>query len=89
MIPLSKPVVGEPEIKNVLEVLQSGMLARGEWVKRFEEDFASYVGVNHAVTTTSGTVALALALKALDINTGAEVLVPDFTFIATANAVLF
>jgi perosamine synthetase len=45
--------------------------------------------VNHAVTTTSGTVALDLALKALDIRDGAEVLVPDFSFIATANAVLF
>ena len=89
MIPLSKPVVGEPEIKNVVEVLNSGMLASGEWVKRFEDEFAAYMGLNYAVTTTSGTVALDLALKALDIKNGDEVLVPDFTFIATANAVLF
>ena len=89
MIPLSKPVVGDTEINNVLEVLQSGMLASGEWVKRFEDEFATYVGVKHAVTTTSGTVALDLALKALDIQDGDEVLVPDFSFIATANAVLF
>ncbi|MGC9445342.1 MAG: DegT/DnrJ/EryC1/StrS family aminotransferase, partial [Candidatus Methanospirareceae archaeon] len=89
MIPLSKPVIGDTEINNVLEVLVSGMLASGAWVMRFEEKFAAYVGVKHAVTTTSGTVALDLALKVLGIKNGDEVLVPDFSFIATANAVLF
>ncbi|HDS44981.1 MAG TPA: DegT/DnrJ/EryC1/StrS family aminotransferase [Methanomicrobia archaeon] len=89
LVPLAKPVLGETEITNVLEALQSGVLASGAWVMRFEEKFASYVGVNHAVTTTSGTVALDLALKALNIKEGDEVLVPDFSFIATANAVLF
>jgi len=89
LVPLVQPVIGESEINNVVEVLNSGMLASGEWVKRFEDEFAAYVGTKYSVTTTSGTVALDLALKALDIKNGDEVLVPDFSFIATANAVLF
>ena len=89
MIPISKPLIDESEIKNVVEVLRSGMLASGEWVKKFEEQFAEYIGVKYAVATTSGTVALDIALKALGVKSGDEVIVPDFTFIATANAVLF
>lgn len=89
VIPISKPLVDEIEIKNVVEVLKSGMLASEEWVKRFEEEFAKYIGVKYAVATTSGTVALDIALKALGMKSGDEVIVPDFTFIATANAVLF
>jgi len=89
MIPVSKPFVDESEIINVVEVLKSGMLASGERVKKFEEEFANYIGCDYAVATTSGTVALDIALKALDVKPGDEVIVPDFTFIATANAVLF
>ncbi|HIP66829.1 MAG TPA: DegT/DnrJ/EryC1/StrS family aminotransferase [Candidatus Nanopusillus sp.] len=89
MIPICKPLIDEAEIKNVVEVLRSGMLACGEWVKRFEEEFAKFIGVKYAVATTSGTVALDIALKAIGIKSGDEVIVPDFTFIATANAVLF
>ncbi len=65
------------------------MIASGEWVKRFEEEFTEYVGTKYAVATTSGTVALDITLKALSIKSGDEVIVPDFTFISTANAVLF
>lgn len=89
MIPLIKPLTNELEAKNVIEVLSSGVLASGDWVKRFEEEFAGYIGTKYAVATSNGTVALDIALKALDIGAGAEVIVPDFTFIATANAVLF
>ena len=90
MIPIiAKPSIDSQEIENVVEVLKSGMLASGEWTRRFECEFADYIGTKYAVTTTSGTTALDIALKALDIEKGDEVIVPDFTFIATANAVLF
>lgn len=89
MIPISKPLIEDSEIRNVIEVLKSGMLASGEWVKKFEEEFAKYIGTKYAVATANGTAALDAALKALGIKSGDEVIVPDFTFIATANAVLF
>lgn len=89
MIRAARPFTGELEIKNVVEVIESGMLASGEWVRRFEDEFARYTGTEYAVATTSGTTALDIALKALGIKSGDEVIVPDLTFIATANAVLF
>ncbi|MCD6239851.1 MAG: DegT/DnrJ/EryC1/StrS family aminotransferase [Thermotogae bacterium] len=89
MIPISKPLLDEAEIKNVTKVLKSGMLASGERVNNFEDAFADYIGTKYAIATTSGTTALDIALKALDIRSGDEVIVPDFTFISTANAVLF
>jgi perosamine synthetase len=89
MIPIAKPSVDDQEIENVVRVLKSGMLASGEFVTNFENAFADYVETRYAVATTSGTVALDIALKALDIKSGNEVIVPDFTFMATANAVLF
>ncbi|RCV65651.1 perosamine synthetase [Methanophagales archaeon] len=89
MITIAKPSIDGQEIENVARVLESGLLASGEWVQRFEHDFAEYMGTAYAVGTTNGTTALDIALKALDIKRGDEVIVPDFTFIATANAVLF
>ena len=89
MIPISKPLLDEAEIKNVVDVLKSGMLASGAEVNNFENAFADYIGTKYAIATTSGTTALDIALKALDIKSGDEVIVPDFTFISTANAVLF
>jgi len=89
VIQILKPLIDEIEIKNVVEVLKSGMLASGERVNNFEDAFADYIGTKYAIATTSGTTALGIALKALDIRSGDEVIVPDFTFIATANAVLF
>ncbi len=89
MISLCKPVIDSQEANNVLEVLNSGILASGEWVKRFEDNFSKYIGTKYAVANSNGTAALDIALKALDLREGDEVIVPDFTFIATANAVLF
>ncbi len=67
MIPISKPLIDESEIKNVVEVLKSGILTSGEWVRKLEEEFAKYIGVKYAVATTNGTTALDIALKALDV----------------------
>ncbi|MBO8183223.1 MAG: DegT/DnrJ/EryC1/StrS family aminotransferase [Archaeoglobus sp.] len=88
-IPIARPEIGKEEINRVVEVLKSGMLAQGRLVEEFEKAFAEYVGVKEAVAVSNGTVALDLALKALGIKEGDEVIVPAFTFIATANAVLF
>ncbi|WEU39783.1 MAG: DegT/DnrJ/EryC1/StrS family aminotransferase [Candidatus Odinarchaeum yellowstonii] len=89
MIPIARPVIQDEEINNVVEVLKSGCLAQGRWVKKFEEDFANYIGVDYAVATVNGTAALDLALKALNIGLGDEVIVSDFSFISTANSILF
>ncbi|HOT06010.1 MAG: Aspartate aminotransferase [Methanosaeta sp. PtaB.Bin039] len=88
-IPIAKPLVGDEEIAAVGEVMRSGMLVQGEAVRRFEEAFSSYLGVGASVAVSNGTVALDLALKALGIGVGDEVICPAFTFIATANAVLY
>ncbi len=88
-IPIAKPEIREEEIKRVIEVLKSGMLAQGRMVEEFERAFAGYIGVREAIAVSNGTVALDLALKAIGIKEGDEVIVPAFTFIATANCVLF
>ncbi len=89
MIPIVKPVIGNDEIQAVAEVLKSGMLAQGKVVEEFENAFAEYVGVKNAVAVANGTISLDITLKSLGIKQGDEVIVPSFTFISTANAVLF
>jgi len=89
MIPIAKPLVGKDEIKGVVEALKSGSIAQGPKVKEFEDRFAEYVGVKNAVAVNSGTAALHVALLAAGVKPGDEVIVPSFTFIATANSVLY
>jgi dTDP-4-amino-4,6-dideoxygalactose transaminase len=89
MIPVSKPFIGEEEKQAVMAVLESGMLAQGPRTAELEEKFADLCGVKHAVATTSGTTALHVALLAHDIGPGDEVITTPFTFIASANSVLF
>lgn len=88
LIKVSVPVVGEEEIEAVAEVLRSGYYVQGKNVKRFEEGWAEYIGVEHAIATNSGTSALHIALAAADIGPGDEVIVPPLTFFATIEAVL-
>jgi perosamine synthetase len=87
VIPVARPAVGEEEIAAVAAVMRSGMLAQGEEVTAFEEEFAAYCGTAYAVGVNSGTAALHAALLALDVGPGDEVIVPSFTFIATATSV--
>lgn len=87
MIPLARPDIGEQEVAAVAEVLRSGQLVQGRHVAALETAAAEYLGCAHVVAVTSGTAALHLALLALEIGPGDEVIVPDFTFPATANAV--
>jgi len=89
MIPMAKPIMGEEEKKAVLEVLDSGIIAQGPRVKEFEKGFAEMCGVNHAIATSSGTTALHMALLAYGIGPGDEVITSPFTFIASANSILF
>jgi len=88
-IPIAKPIIGHEEIKAVRDVLQSGMLTQGEDVRKFEEKFSAYIGVKSSIAVSNGTIALDLALKALDLQPGDEVISPAFTFIATSNSILY
>jgi dTDP-4-amino-4,6-dideoxygalactose transaminase len=81
------PVVGDAEVAAVTAVLRSGQLAQGAEVAAFEEEFSALVGGRHCVAVNSGTSALQLLIGALGIGAGDEVVVPSFTFAATANAV--
>jgi len=89
MIPISKPYIGEEEKKAVLEVMDSGMLVQGPRVAKLEERFAQLCGVKHAIATSSGTTALHVALLANGIGEGDEVITSPFTFIASANSILY
>jgi perosamine synthetase len=89
MIPISKPLLGKEEQEAVLAVLESGQLAQGPRVAEFEQQFAAFCGVKHAIATSSGTTALAAALLSHGVGPGDEVLTTPFTFIASANSVLF
>jgi dTDP-4-amino-4,6-dideoxygalactose transaminase len=89
MIYMAKPQIGDDEKQAVMEVLDSGMLAQGPRVKAFEEAFAEMCGVKHAIATTSGTTALHVALLAHGIGPGDQVITSAFTFIASANSILF
>lgn len=87
MIPLSKPVITEEMKKKVVEVLDSGRFVKGPKVKEFEKAFANYCGVKYGTAVSSGTAAIYLALRALDIK-GGEVICPSHSFIATAEPIL-
>jgi len=89
MIPIAKPMIGSEEMYAVAEVLRSGGLAQGSRVRSLEERFADYIGVSHVVAVSSGTAALHIAMLAHGIGKGDEVITTPFSFIATANVILF
>ena len=86
-IPSARPVIGDAEIEAAVRVLRSGMVVQGPEVAAFEQEFASLVGGRHCVAVNSGTSALHLALMAMGVKPGDEVIVPSFSFAASANAV--
>lgn len=88
MIKVNAPYITEDEINAVIKVLRSGQLAHGPVVEEFEREFSNYLGAPYTIAVSNGTVALYLALKALGIGSDDEVIVPDFTFIATASMVV-
>ena len=88
MIPISRPDIGPAEEEAVLEVLRSGMLAMGRKTTAFEEAWAAYCGVKHAVLMSNGTVAQEAVLHALGIGAGDEVITVSFSFNATVSVIL-
>jgi len=89
-IPVAEPVLAGNEKKYVNQCLESGWISgSGNYVEAFEKGFADFCGVDHAVSIVNGTAALHVALLALGIGHGDEVIVPDLTFIASANAVTY
>lgn len=86
-IPPAKPVIDEIDIEAAVRVLRSGMVVQGPEVKAFEDEFRVVAGTEYAAAVNSGTSALQLALMALGIGPGDEVIVPSFTFAASANAI--
>ncbi|MEZ4701594.1 MAG: aminotransferase class I/II-fold pyridoxal phosphate-dependent enzyme [Rhodothermales bacterium] len=88
-LPVTQPALGGNELKYVSDCIATNWISsQGEYVNRFQDAFRAYVGVGHALCTSSGTTALHLALAALGVGPGDEVIVPDLTFGASANAVL-
>jgi perosamine synthetase len=86
-IPIAKPFIAAEELEAVQQPLQTGWVVQGPFVRRFEDRFAAYIGAAHAVATTSCTTALHLAVAALGLKPGDEVIVPAFTWVSTANVV--
>jgi hypothetical protein len=86
-IPPARPVIGEAEIDAAVRVLRSGMVVQGPEVAAFEAEFGEIVGGKHCVAVNSGTSALQLSLMALGFGPGDEIIVPSFSFAASANAV--
>ena len=89
-VPIAEPQLGGNELKYVTECVETNWISsQGTFVRRFEKEFAELLGVPHALAVSNGTVALHLSLAAFGIGPGDEVIVPDLTFAATLNAVLY
>ena len=89
-IPISQPSIGARERELVLDAVDSGWVSSiGKYIDEFETVFARYCGTEFALTVSNGTTGLHLALATLDVGPGDEVIIPDLTFVATANAVAY
>jgi perosamine synthetase len=89
VVPMAQPVLGEAEEQAVIEVLRSGQLSLGPRIPEFERRFAQRLGVAHASAVSSGTAALHLGLRAIGVGEGDEVVTSPFSFVASANAILY
>ncbi len=89
MIPIAKPDIRKTDLKLLQAILLSGKLTQGEYIEKFEHEFAQYIGTKYAVAVTNGTIALYLSLMALRIGRGDEVITTPFTFVATVNSILY
>lgn len=89
-IPIYKPYIGEEERDNVLECMDSTWISsQGKFIEKFEEQVQEYTGAKHAISVCNGTVAIHLALLALDIGPGDEVITTNFTYVASTNSILY
>jgi len=90
MIPVNEPLIGEREFEYVTECLKTGWISSaGRFIEEFEQKWASYCGMKYGIAVSNGTVALQVAIKSLDLKPGDEVIIPSFTFAATAECVLY
>jgi perosamine synthetase len=90
MIPVCVPLLGDKELEYVKDCVTTNWISsKGKYVNAFEEQFASYCGVSHGIATTNGTTALHLALASLGVGPGDEVIIPSFTMMSTAFAVIY
>jgi len=87
-IPIAAPSFSDEDKRRVLEVLESGHLVAGRWVREFEQAFSAYLGAAHGAATSSGTAALEVALEAAGIRAGAGVVTTPFSFVSSTNAIL-
>ena len=89
-IPVAEPDISENELKSVIKAVKSGWISsKGPFVEEFEEKFSSYIGLEYGISASNGTAALHLALAALEIKHGDEVIVPALTFASVANVVIY
>lgn len=87
-IPVCEPLLGDKELEYVTDCIKTGWISsKGKYIDEFEKKFSEFCGVRHGITTTSGTTAIHLALAAIGIKPGDDVIMPDFTMIATANPI--
>ncbi len=90
MIPVCEPTLDGNELKYVVDCMHTGWISSGgKYVKQFEEDFSKFVGLKHGISNSNGTTALHLAIEALGIQEGDEVIVPEFTMMAVPNSVFY
>lgn len=86
---VAQPSIGEHELSNIIDCVSSGWISsKGSYIGKFESEFSKYLGGGNVVSVSSGTTAIQLGLSALGIGEGDEVLVPNFTFAATINAII-
>lgn len=90
MLPVCEPLLGDNELEYVADCIKTNWISSmGKYINKFEEGFSKYCGCKYGIATTSGTTALHLALSAIDIGPGDEVIVPTFTMAATVFAILY
>jgi dTDP-4-amino-4,6-dideoxygalactose transaminase len=87
-VKVAEPLMGQEEMDAIAEVIKSGRFVQGPKVREFEEKFSEYIGVEHGIAVNSGTAALHVAIAALNIGPGDEVIVPSLTFFSTASSVI-
>jgi len=89
MIEHSKPTIGKEEQKSIVDVIKTNYLAEGKTVKEFEKELSNYIGTSGGIATSTGTLALHLALMSLDVKENDEIIAPSYVCRSVLNAILY